>query len=42
MKLMALRGVLEHQLDLEPASASEVLTLSADSRRIMELMDSLL
>ena len=42
MKLIALRGVLEHQLDLEPTSASEVLTLSADSRRLMELMDSLL
>ncbi|ESA36338.1 pbs lyase heat domain protein repeat-containing protein [Leptolyngbya sp. Heron Island J] len=42
MKLIALKGVLEHHINLEPPSASEALTLSADSRRIMELMDSLL
>lgn len=39
MKLMALRGVLEHQLGAdEPAD----LSLSAESRRVMTLMDSLL
>ena len=42
MKLIALKGVLEHQIDTEKKSSQDTLPLSADSRRVMELMDSLL
>ncbi len=41
MKLIALKGVLEHQIGLEQQSDS-ARSLSADSRRVMELMDGLL
>ena len=40
MKLIALKGVLEHQI--EDGSEKEAITLSAESRRVMALMDSLL
>ena len=43
MKLIALQGVLEHQINLETKSEqSEQSELSTDSRRVMALMDSLL
>ena len=38
MKLIALKGVLEHQI----GDGSDTVTLSAESRRVMALMDSLL
>ena len=38
MKLIALKGVLEHQI----GDGSDAVTLSAESRRVMALMDSLL
>lgn len=41
MKLIALKGVLEHQIGLEQ-QPDLAHSLSADSRRVMELMDSLL
>ncbi len=42
MKLIALKGVLEHQINIERESGQNTIPLSADSRRVMELMDSLL
>ena len=42
MKLIALKGVLEHQIKVENETAQDICGLSADSRRVMELMDSLL
>ena len=42
MKLIALKGVLEHQIKVENETAQGICGLSADSRRVMELMDSLL
>ncbi|MEM9978149.1 MAG: HEAT repeat domain-containing protein [Cyanobacteria bacterium P01_D01_bin.2] len=43
MKLIALKGVLERQLERQMESDSEKdATLSAESRRVMALMDSLL
>ena len=42
MKLIALKGVLEHQINVKRKSEQDPFTLSADSCRVMELMDSLL
>lgn len=42
MKLIALKGVLEHQLNRESTSEQSPSTLSDESRRVMTLMDSLL
>ena len=42
MKLIALKGVLEHQVNGENEAGQAMCCLSADSRRVMELMDSLL
>ncbi|MFG6103689.1 HEAT repeat domain-containing protein [Leptothoe sp. EHU-05/26/07-4] len=42
MKLIALRGILEHQISFEIQSGEDTSPISDDSRQVMELMDSLL
>ncbi|NEQ48744.1 MAG: HEAT repeat domain-containing protein [Leptolyngbya sp. SIO3F4] len=42
MKLIALKGVLEHELNSADSSETASLMLSAESRRVMALMDGLL